>query len=99
MHHYSMTKIICTLHKFLYFFTVIAHMKYNTTDYDFFKRGSIINRTVETHAKEEPNSYRRIAQALERDSFHSGRGRGVSKFSGCLSASFSRRSRAKHQGN
>ena len=49
--------------------------------------------------KEEPNSYRRIAQALERDSFHSGRGRGVSKFSGCLSASFSRRSRAKHPGN
>ena len=36
MYHYIMTKIICTLHKFLYFFTVIAHMKYNTTDYDFF---------------------------------------------------------------
>lgn len=22
--------------KFVYFFTVVAHMKYNTTDYDYF---------------------------------------------------------------
>lgn len=36
MYHYSMTKLYVPDIKFLYFFTVVAHIKYNTTDYDYF---------------------------------------------------------------
>ena len=33
---YIMTILYVPNNKFVYFFTVTAHMKYNTTDYDYF---------------------------------------------------------------